>query len=320
MLKLRQLANRQMNSWINRRLPASSDVTLNQSRIMIFPSRQGMMLLLVSLLILLLAINFESSLNFALGFWLVAMLWAAVQLTYRNLSGLRLRAEQASLVKAGDMADYQLVVGKDEDRFRGPIELIHEDWGLVTPLLEGGEKTVTLSRPTQERGRQPLPRFRLESRYPFGLIVARSYVMVDLSAWAYPIPLAHAPSRGKGGDEGESDDDHFIQSGTEDFQTLREYEPGDAMHRIHWPSFAKDEIVVKSFVDYQASDQWLDWESYPGLGGEQRLAALSYQIDQCLDVNRPFGLRLPGTEIPPGKGLSQAENCRRALAEFGDAP
>lgn len=318
MLNLRKAGRQRLQSWIARRLPASGEVTLNQSRIFILPSRQGVMLLLVAVLILLLAINFESSLNYALGFWLIAMLWAAVQLTYRNLSGLRIRADRAALVRVGDQADYQLVLGADNDRYRGPIELIHSDWGLVTRVVDGREATVPLSRATFQRGRQPLPRFRIESRYPFGLVVAWSYILIDLSAWAYPEPVAHEPSLGQGAEPGDATDDHFIQSGTEDFQSLREYEPGDALHRIHWPSFAKDELVVKTFVDYQAADEWLDWYAFAGLPGEERLAALSFGIDECLSQNLPFGLRLPGTEIQPGKGVAQAEACRRALAEFGE--
>lgn len=309
-------ARRRFQGFLDRRLPASDRITLNQSRIFILPSRQGLLLLLVALMVLLLAINFESSLNYALGFWLIAMLWGAVHLTYRNLSGLRIRAGHAGLVCAGDPAEYRLVLGCDQDRFRGPVELIHPDWGMVTLVLDGGERQVSLSRPTQRRGRQPLPRFRIESRYPFGLVVAWSHVLVDLSGWAYPAPVAHDSWRGAGVDDGQATDDHFIDAGSEDFQALREYEAGDVLHRIHWPSFAKDELVVKTFVDYQAADEWLDWRSFPGLPDEERLAALSHQIDHCLRERQPFGLRLPGIEIHPDKGLQQAEVCRRALAEF----
>lgn len=314
----RRALRRRLDAWIARRLPPSDSVTLNQSRIFILPSRQGIVLLLVAMVVLLLAINFESSLNYALGFWLIAMIWAAVHLTYRNLSGLTLRAERASLVQAGEEADYHLTLNSESERYRGPLELIHKDWGLVTAVMDGEETDVTLSRETGRRGRHPLPRFRLESRYPFGLVVAWSHVELDLSAWAYPEPVDQDAHQHGGGEAGEANDDHFIHSGTEDFHALREYRAGDAMHRIHWPSFARDQLVVKAFVDYQAADEWLDWAHYPSLMGEQRLAALSWRINQCLEQDRPFGLRLPGMEIPPGKGPAHTEHCRRALAEFGE--
>lgn len=316
-MSVRRTLRRRLDAWIARRLPPSDVVTLNQSRIFILPTRQGMVLLLVALVVLLLAINFESSLNYALGFWLMALIWAAVHFTYRNLSGLRLRAERASLVQAGGEADYILKLEADTDRYRGPLELIHEDWGLVTALMPGEETEVRLSREVARRGRHPLPRFRLESRYPVGLVVAWSYVELDLSAWAYPEPVSQDAHRVGGGEASDAADDHFVHAGTEDFHALREYQAGDALHRIHWPSFARGQLVVKAFVDYQASDEWLDWAHYPSLMGEQRLAALSWQIDECLEQDRPFGLRLPGREIPPGKGPAHIEHCRRALAEYG---
>ncbi|GGX74369.1 DUF58 domain-containing protein [Saccharospirillum salsuginis] len=315
---LRRTFHRRVEAWIARRLPVSDSVTLNQSRIFILPSRQGMVLLLVAFVVLLLAINFESSLNYALGFWLVAMIWAAVHFTYRNLSGLTLKADRASLVQAGEAAEYHLKLDSDVDRYRGPLELIHDDWGLVTAVMDGEETDVSLSRETDRRGRHPLPRFRLESRYPFGLVVAWSHVELDLSAWAYPEPIDQDAHHQAGSDAGDATDDHFIHSGSEDFHALREYQAGDAMHRIHWPSFARDQLMVKAFVDYQAADEWLDWANYPSLMGEQRLAALSWQINQCLADDRPFGLRLPDREIPPGKGPAHTEQCRRALAEFGE--
>ena len=304
--------------WIERRLPVRRSLRLNQSRIFIVPTWQGLALLLVAALVLLLAINFESALNYALGFWLVAMLWAAVHFTYRSLSGLKLEVRKADLVEAGLEADYSLILGEDDDRYRGPVELIHPDWGLVSVELNRRATTVVLSRLLARRGAHPLPRFRLESRYPFGLVVAWSHIQLDLTAWAYPVARESEPTpTGSAGDD-EGLDDQFVQSGSEDFHALRSYQPGDALHRIHWPSFARDQMMVKSFVDYQGRDEWLDWQAFPQLPDEDRLSALAWQIDQCIAADTPFGLRLPGLELPPDKGSLHYESCRRALAEYGE--
>lgn len=304
--------------WIERRLPLSKSLRLNQSRIFILPTRQGLLLLLVAALVLLLAINFESSLNYALGFWLIAMLWAAVHFTYRSLSGLKLSVRKADLVEAGLEADYTLVLGEDDDRYRGPVELIHPDWGLVSVELNGRATPVVLSRLLARRGHHPLPRFRLESRFPFGLVVAWSYIQLDITAWAYPVAREAEPSPTGSAGEEEGLDDQFVQAGSEDFHALRSYQPGDALHRMHWPSFARDQWMVKSFVDYQGRDEWLDWHAFTQLNDEDRLSALAWQIEQCIDADTPFGLRLPGIEIPPDKGSMHYEACRRALAEYGE--
>ncbi|MHA7878474.1 MAG: DUF58 domain-containing protein [Saccharospirillum sp.] len=306
--------------WIERRLPVNKQVRLNQSRIFIVPTWQGLLLLLVAALVLLLAINFESSLNYALGFWLVAMVWAAVHFTYRSLSGLVVTARKADLVEAGLEADYQIVLGEDDDRYRGPIDLSHPDWGLVSVEVTGKATLVLLSRPLEQRGAHPLPRFRLESRYPFGLVVAWSYIQLDLTAWAYPVARqADVTPAGRTG-ENEGLDDQLVHAGSEDFHALRSYQPGDALHRMHWPSFSRDQWMVKSFVDYQGRDEWLDWQAFPQLVDEERLSALAWQIEQCIVSDTPYGLRLPGVELQPDKGSRHDEACRRALAEYGRRP
>jgi len=114
--------HRRLGLWLERRLPLQRSVTLNQARIFIVPTLQGGILLLVALLILLLAINFDSALNYALGFWLIAMLWASVHLTYRNLSGLCISGQVGSLVEVGQMAEISLVLSAKGIQNRGLFE------------------------------------------------------------------------------------------------------------------------------------------------------------------------------------------------------
>ncbi|MDX1269610.1 MAG: hypothetical protein R3311_19720 [Oceanisphaera sp.] len=128
---------RRLDAWVSRRLPPGRQVTLNQSRIFIVPTRQGLLMLGLAVVVLLLAINFESSLNYALGFWLVAMVWAAVHLTYRNLSGLVVQVETAGLVEAGENVSYSLMLSSPRSRYRGPLEFRHEDWGQVGVEMDG---------------------------------------------------------------------------------------------------------------------------------------------------------------------------------------
>jgi uncharacterized protein (DUF58 family) len=317
-MRLPEPVQRRLDAWVRRRLPPGNRVTLNQSRIFIIPTRQGLLMIALALVVLLLAINFESALNYALGFWLIAMVWAAVHLTYRNLSGLVVQSESGSLVEAGSNATYTLMLTSPSNRYRGPLELRHEHWGQVSVDMDGRDTEVTLSRPTTQRGRQTLPRFRLESRYPFGLVVAWSNLKMDLDAWAYPSPIERSLQQTSDGQEADAGNDHFVQAGTEDFHSLKEYQSGDSLHRLHWPSFARDELMVKHFVDYQAADEWLDWNALPGMPIELRCSALAWHMVRCQQEDRPFGLRLPGLEIPPDKGVRQLERCRQALAEFGE--
>lgn len=309
---------KRMDLWIARRIPSEHRVTLNQKRIFIVPTWQGLALVVVALLLLLMSINFESPLNIALAFLLLAMLWASVHMTYRNLSGLTFSAHAASLVQVGDEGEVKLVLSSGSKRLRGTIELIHDSWGLISVAVEGVEAQVTVPVIAQQRGPNLLPRFRVESRFPFGMVVAWSFVQLDCSVWAYPKPVAWE-RRGlsvRADDDQDVLDDHFIQSGSEDFHQLREYNPGDSVHRLHWPSFSKDQLVVKTFADYQAHDQWVEWTQFVGANTEQWLAAIAYTAQHYYQQNSAYGVRLPDTEIEPGQGLDHLKRVRQHLAEF----
>jgi uncharacterized protein (DUF58 family) len=317
--RLRSRIDKNFVNWIEKRLPVQSEVTLNQSRIFIVPTRQGILLLFISLLIVLLAINFESALNYALAFWLMSMLWVAVHLTYRNLSGLSISKLSGTLVCVGDIAEVTIKLSSKSKVNRGVIEFIHEEWGSVHVAVNDVEATVTLPLKAYTRGAIVPPRFKVESRYPFGLIVAWSHIHIDVKAWAYPEGVRYDRSDVKANseDDDQSLDDHFYRPGSEDFHSLKNYVPGDSIKRIHWPGFSRDILLVKSFSDYQSSDETIDWDGFPGVPDELRLSAIAYYSQQFHDKNIPFGIRIPGTDIEPGKGGEHLTRVRRVLAEYG---
>lgn len=316
---LRRRFQSNVSQWVEKRLPQQPSVTLNQSRIFIVPTRQGLLLLLISLMVLLLAINFESALNYALAFWLAAMLWVAVHLTYRNLSGLTIAAQAGTLVQAGDTAEVTLSLTSRKPCQRGVIEFIHEQWGSIHVEMHTTRTDVRLPVTAQNRGPVVPPRFRIESRYPFGLIVAWSHISIDASAWAYPVPVAQdrMAATAQGDDDDLSLNDHFYKEGSEDFHSLRSYQPGDPIRRLHWPGFSRDQLLVKSFSDYQSSDEFIDWDQFPGHSDEARLSAIAYYCQRFYENGSPFGVCLPGIDVEPGKGAEHLNRVRRLLAEYG---
>ena len=74
--------------WLGRRIPAQSEVRLNQRRIFIIPTRQGLGFLLLIALLLIGAINYQNNLAYFLTFWLLSLFLVAILHTYRSLSGL----------------------------------------------------------------------------------------------------------------------------------------------------------------------------------------------------------------------------------------
>jgi uncharacterized protein (DUF58 family) len=66
-----------------------------------------------------------------------------------------------------------------------------------------------------------------------------------------------------------------------------------------------------------AAELRLDWNTLPSaLGTEQRLSRLAGWVLAAQAQGAFYGLRLPGTEIPPGRGDAHAAACLQALALF----
>lgn len=310
---------KKLDNWIKVRLPEQASITLNQSRIFIVPTRQGLMLLVVAIGLLLLAINFETPLNYGFAFWLIAMLFVSVQLTFRNMTGLTITALPGSLVGPRETCGIPIRLTSQSKRQRGNLELIHPDWGVVHASLQQGEGLCVLPISSTHRGPIKLPRFRIESRFPFGLVVAWSQIQLSASGWAYPeaITSRRYLASGANDDDNAGLNDHFLIAGSEDFHQLREYNPGDAISRLHWPSFSKDQLVVKTFSDYQQTDEWLDWAQFPHLDTEDKLSALAGLAETYCAQQRVYGLKLPNQEVPMGQGTEHLQQVRQALAEYG---
>jgi uncharacterized protein (DUF58 family) len=65
---------------------------------------------------------------------------------------------------------------------------------------------------------------------------------------------------------------------------------------------------------------WLDWLSTAEtMGVEARLARLARWVVDAHAAGLSFGLRLPGTTLPPAPGDAQRERCLEALALYQDA-
>jgi uncharacterized protein (DUF58 family) len=87
---------------------------------------------------------------------------------------------------------------------------------------------------------------------------------------------------------------------------------------VHWKSFARGQALQsKEYAAVVSDTRWLDWSQFSGLGNERRLSALCYWV---LDYHRrelEFGLRLPGRDLPPGKGDRHRSEALRMLALHG---
>jgi uncharacterized protein (DUF58 family) len=107
---------------------------------------------------------------------------------------------------------------------------------------------------------------------------------------------------------------------------VREFQPGDSLRRIHWPTSARrDSPFVKTFTDLPSGDWWilldLDKEVQVGKGvdsTEEAAVILAASIADCgLRSGYPVGLIANSQDVvwlPPRRGSEQRWELMRSLA------
>lgn len=301
--------------WLERRIPPSPRVRLDHRRVFMRPSAVGAFFAAALLVMLLAAINYQNSLAYALSFLLGSLFLVGMLHTQRNLVGLTLRAAGAQPVFLGELARLRVrLEGTPRDH-----RAIALGWPHAAPRLldvpAGGFEACELTHPTRRRGWLKPGRLRVESRFPLGMLVAWSWVDLDLRVLVYPRPLAgdlplQAGPDAAGAGQGRS----APRPGAEDYQGLRRYQPGDSRRRLHWKAYSRGQgLLVKEFAAPLEGDPALDLDSLDG-DLETRLSLLCHWVLEFSARQQPFSLRLGGLLLGPDSGAQHRERCLQALA------
>ena len=302
--------------WLNRRSPPAHSVVLSQRNIFILPTRQGVYFLGLLALVILVAINYQNSLVFAVAFLLFSLFMVSIFHTFGNLSGLRVNSGTAQPGFAGDDISFAVYLSRQGERNHEAIFLGWNPAQLAcADLVEEQRALVILLVPAKHRGWLNPGRLLIQSQYPVGLFRAWSWVDLNMTAVVYPRPVfaAGVPSYKCVNPEGE-----LLQpGGVDDFFALRDYQAGDSLRHIAWKSFARTgDLFSKTFATNLDRRVWVDWDCFPGLDRESRLSRLCYWIVALSSSSDEYGLRLPGLEIAPAKGLAHQRRLLQTLALY----
>jgi uncharacterized protein (DUF58 family) len=308
------------NRWLSKRIPPATSVMLNQKRIFILPSSTGGAFALALILMLLAGINYQNSLAYSLTFLLTSLFIVAILHTYRNLAGLTVQACGASPVFVGEHGCFRLQL-LSGGRAHQAIALGWPACDMqVLDVPANGVSTCEISLPASQRGWLRPGRIRVESRFPLGILLSWSWLDLEQALLVYPRPLvADLPVHAGMGTDQDDEGARRRGPGSDDFQGLRAYQPGDAKQRLHWKAYSRGHgLLVKDFAALAGRDIYLDFSQ---LGGdvETRLSMLCHWVLQLSAAAQPFALRLPGLELPVATGAAQRDACLRALALFGSA-
>ena len=303
--------------WLERRIPRADAVVLRHKSIYVLPTRQGAAFMVLMLLLWVLGTNYQNNLILALAFLLISLVFVSVIHAFRNLSGLSLKGLRGAPTFVGELAEFELLASRAHGARHESISLRWDaEDATELDLIDRPEARITLSHRARQRGWLRPGHLLIESRFPLGLIRAWSWVHLDVQALVYPqprssrdVPLAHLTA-----DSGEQ----LSSESQEDFQGFRAYQPGAPLTHVAWKLYARGAgMHLKEYLGFQSEQVWLDWHRLTGLDQETRLSQLCYWVLEFGKTTAEYGLRLPGVEIPLGRGPEHQSRVLRELALFG---
>ena len=294
------------------RTPECLPIRIDRRRVYMLPTRFGLFFGAALAVMGLGALNYNNNPALLLAFLLAGVAQASLIQAHLQLSGLRLDALGAEPVAAGMPIALRLSLGSADTRARHGLQLDADGAHASFDLLQGHGEAV-LQMPTQRRGWLDLPRIRVSTVRPFGLVRAWAWLWPDPPLLVYPAPELQGPPLPAGiGDRGRA---RLHPAGDEPHH-LRTYRQGDAKRAIAWKASARrDTLLVREYEQPVGVDIALDWAALAGVDYELRIRRLARWVDEAERENRRYRLTLPRSPpLGPAQGAAHRHACLRALA------
>lgn len=294
-----------------------SQIRLNHRRIFILPSKGGLALGVVILLMLIASINYNNSMGFVFTFLLAAAAQASTFYSYKNLSGLVVSLSKSAPIFVGSSGRFSVLIKEPGLRQRWMIGVKHLKHTEITNLQNTDSKIISLPLTATKRGWYTPDTITLFSEFPFGFFRAWSPLKLNTPILIYPKPIDSDIAI----PFGNSDEGHVSitshDSGTEDFVGFKTYQVGDSYRHVNWKAFAAEKgLFSNEFNAEESATVWLDWAACSGLAVESAISQLCFWVLEAEKNNQHYGLRLPNQTIEPNSGLSHQHACLKSLALY----
>lgn len=294
-----------------KRAPRQDDVKLGLNNVYIFFSRQGVLFALLLAITFIMGVNYGNNLVLGLFFYLFALWLVSVFYTFVQISSLSVRFVEVPLAQAQSFTWVSLEISTRSGKPSRQVTVAFEQ---QLPNHLQAPKSITLTSVdtsmlvrlpvyVDKRGYCLLPRLKIQSVYPLGIMRAWAYVRFASGVFVYPKPQPfHWQKQQSPTTHGEQ---AYMMGvvGQDDFDKLDEYVQGESLARVSWTHLARGAgMLSKHFAD-PVGHQWcLDYAAMPSTNHEQKLSQLVFAVEQLQALQVPFMLKLPSFQGQLGMG------------------
>lgn len=313
---LKRLIARRFERWLTARMPAQNSFTLNHANTFIFPSKFGLHFLVLCFILFLLGTNYQNNLILFVLFFLCSFMVTCLLLSYQNIAGLTLTANQVKAQFAGQDCVFCLRIIKN----LSPGQQIDFYFQNPSSPLKSviSEQQVLVYGLSNKRGWFNPGRVTIRSTFPFGLFTVWTHLDFGLCALLYPKPLESDQQLVSLSAEQTNQGLTNAALGFEQFSTLKSYQPGESLKSVAWKQVAQGRgWFSKQFEQSQGGDVLLDLALYTNLDLETKLSLLCYQVIELEKNDVSYALKLETKTTATDHGLQHKELCLKALALYG---
>lgn len=308
--------------WLKKRIPAARQYQLDLRSIFIFPSKFGWLFLVLCLCLFILGTNYQNNLMRMLCYFLVAVFLLNLFIAYLNFAKIQLQLGKCHNIFAEDQLKLPFWLNANQQDTQRPQGKLHFGfWRQNSTLCIDADQhsnPVSLAFSCQQRGPLTLPRVSVSSYYPLGLFRCWTYLDFVQDILVYPKPLPCELNLFASEQSGESASLSILQSGHDDFDTLKTYQPGEPLYHVAWKQLAKGQgMLTKQFSSSVNQAVWLKLLPCPPAELEKQLSHLCYQVIELGRRQQKYGLDLGKLTVPPDSSAQHQQQCLSALALFG---
>jgi uncharacterized protein (DUF58 family) len=256
--------------------------------------RSGMIYIVVSIIMGLLAINGGNNFHYLAASAILGYMLASGVAGRRNIRGTSVSLSFPDEIYA--LTPFFLTV-EVHNSGRVPIFLIEVAVGDAKtwfPVIQPGEtsrKTVMFT--ISSRGLCGIDGIELSSPYPFNFFTRYWPVSFDGRATVFPSPISLRPGDFRIWTDSEMDAGRSQKPDCEsDIVGVRPYAEGDPMKMIHWKSSARTGRLNSKLYesDGDAAARMIDLDSLVSRGLEAGLSIASHEISEAIKSGRSIGM------------------------------
>ncbi len=296
-----------------------SEFIIGRRELYILPTRHGWYYAMILVALFGIAMKFNNQAAFMMLFILMSVGLVAMLYTHNNVINLRLTGHPAKSVFAGETAHFPVSVKNPSKLGRNAVWLLSGGFQQLVKLDPDTEQTIDIKLPSLQRGYLLCEPINLSSQYPIGIFFCWSKRYTSPArCLVYPQPLDLTPLADHSSNQGSQEQLH-AKAGSEDYAGMKNYQPGDRLRDIHWPSLAKTNKLVSIQYETQgSSSQNISWFSLPSnFSTEDKLGQLCFWLLEAQRQGLRYQLEMPSHTIEFDTGDAHLHACLKVLAIWG---